>query len=569
MIPPLFTSYNQVVAENDHSLMEQSAIFLDSKGSNVDMYIIAGYEWNRKMFKVHTSILKDRCEYFRMALSNKRICKNSDGIIIFYKEDISPEIFNLILDYIYTGEVSTTLCDECVNILEFIIAADEMLLPQLVASLESFLIDEYLKQSSPEIEAWIFCLITINKEPFLTRFEERVKTTGLDFFKNIIPSNVNNKIEPKAYIYALLEVHTMCENMIIEFRGDINFTASLHKVYQKIVNRNHVCESSTSRTPELLAQFCDSLLRKINTVDSDFEDVMTIYKYVDDKDVFQKFYSKMLVKRLINETSVSEIAEYNMISKLKETSSFEYTSKLYRMFTDIKTLMICSKIDFSFLVLNTACWPLQQLKTDFIMPEEFKEIFQQFKTFYQNQYSGRKLNLLFHLSKGELKTNYCKKAYTFVASTYQMGILLQYNKKMSYTFEELKQKTDLNECVLIDHLEVLVETKILEISNGTKVGDPLSCYKLNMDFESKKIRIQLNVQSKSDRNNESQMIAEDRMLLIQAAIHRIVKYRKKLMHVVLVNEVIAEISHRFKPGIPEIKKCIDFMKEKEYIYIEN
>jgi cullin 1 len=59
---------------------------------------------------------------------------------------------------------------------------------------------------------------------------------------------------------------------------------------------------------------------------------MTIFKYVEDKDVFQKFYSKMLARRLINAASASDDAEESMISKLKDACGFEYTSKLTRMF---------------------------------------------------------------------------------------------------------------------------------------------------------------------------------------------------------------------------------------------
>lgn len=62
---------------------------------------------------------------------------------------------------------------------------------------------------------------------------------------------------------------------------------------------------------------------------------MTVFKYVEDKDVFQKFYSKMLAKRLVHDTSASDDAEGSMISKLKEACGFEYTSKLQRMLTDM------------------------------------------------------------------------------------------------------------------------------------------------------------------------------------------------------------------------------------------
>ena len=61
---------------------------------------------------------------------------------------------------------------------------------------------------------------------------------------------------------------------------------------------------------------------------------MVVFKYIEDKDVFQKFYSKMLAKRLVQHMSASDDAEASMISKLKQACGFEYTNKLQRMFQD-------------------------------------------------------------------------------------------------------------------------------------------------------------------------------------------------------------------------------------------
>ena len=61
---------------------------------------------------------------------------------------------------------------------------------------------------------------------------------------------------------------------------------------------------------------------------------MVVFKYIEDKDVFQKFYSKMLAKRLVQHMSASDDAEASMISKLKQECGFEYTSKLKLMFQD-------------------------------------------------------------------------------------------------------------------------------------------------------------------------------------------------------------------------------------------
>ena len=51
---------------------------------------------------------------------------------------------------------------------------------------------------------------------------------------------------------------------------------------------------------------------------------MIVFKYIEDKDVFQKFYSRMLAKRLVNQTSASDDAEANIISKLKVRCCYVY-----------------------------------------------------------------------------------------------------------------------------------------------------------------------------------------------------------------------------------------------------
>jgi cullin 1 len=111
---------------------------------------------------------------------------------------------------------------------------------------------------------------------------------------------------------------------------------------------------------------------------------MTVFKYVEDKDVFQKFYSKNLAKRLVNATSANQDMESSMISKLKESCGYEYTSKMQRMFTDItlsKDLNQSYKeqsdmthgrdeTDFNVMVLATGQWPLSAPTTPFNIPED-------------------------------------------------------------------------------------------------------------------------------------------------------------------------------------------------------
>jgi len=61
-----------------------------------------------------------------------------------------------------------------------------------------------------------------------------------------------------------------------------------------------------------------------------------IFNYIEDKEVFQKFYSELLGERLVGQLSASDDYEELMISKL-EGVSVEYTSRLRRIFQDIRS----------------------------------------------------------------------------------------------------------------------------------------------------------------------------------------------------------------------------------------
>lgn len=142
----------------------------------------------------------------------------------------------------------------------------------------------------------------------------------------------------------ILDVHKKFDLLVLSaFHNDKGFVASLDKACGRFINNNAVTKkcNSSSKSPELLARYCDLLLKKNtkNPEDAELEDtlsqVMIVFTYIEDKDVFQKFYSKWLARRLVQQTSASDDAESTMITKLKSACGFEYTSKLQRMFLDV------------------------------------------------------------------------------------------------------------------------------------------------------------------------------------------------------------------------------------------
>ena len=185
-----------------------------------------------------------------------------------------------------------------------------------------------------------------------------------------------DKVSSLSYLFSFPFVETV--SLIFSF-------AILAQACRDFVNTNAATKDaqgaqSTIRSPELLAKFTDQLLKKTNRSGeaADLEETlnqvvssspslpllietkggnerltestrlfvsfsfpqMILFKYIGDKDVFQKWYWKMLCKRLINSMSISDEAEASMITKLKEAAGFEYTNKLQRMFTGSSRLLL-------------------------------------------------------------------------------------------------------------------------------------------------------------------------------------------------------------------------------------
>jgi cullin 2 len=337
---------------------------------------------------------------------------------------------------------------------------------------------------------------------------EHIKQQGLRTVTNLSGDNIAVQ-----FVEGMLSVHSKYKEITnTVFSNDQLFSSALDMACAAVVN-HRLNTKQNCRSPELLAKYCDTLLKKSTKGGSDTEvddkltQCITVFKYIDDKDVYQAFYSRKLAHRLISQLSQSMDAEEAMINRLKQACGYEFTNKLHRMFTDMsvssdlnnkfnqlnKDRMIELGLNFSIYVLQTGAWPRQVCPTDFAVPQELEKSIQEFEDFYRLQFNGRKLTWLHNLSCGELKLNYLKQRYFITVGTFQMAMLLVFQKTDSLTCGELMEATKLNPDQFQKTVKSLVNAKLLAVTGDTvEVFQPSTVISLNMDYGNRRTKFRIN-----------------------------------------------------------------------------
>ncbi|EXX63994.1 BTB/POZ protein [Rhizophagus irregularis DAOM 181602=DAOM 197198] len=188
------------MAENFLLDLSQDIGQLLTTGDGHDLIIQAGEGQNMKELIAHSLILSARSTYFKTALS-KEWAKKENGVIIFKKPNISPEIMELILNYLYTGLVNFDK-QNSVKVLKLLVASDELNLQKLSDYIQTYLIDnqaEYLKNDPVDVLQITFryesceglrkfCLDSICEEPKILfespKFTSLEKDLIILFLKN-------------------------------------------------------------------------------------------------------------------------------------------------------------------------------------------------------------------------------------------------------------------------------------------------------------------------------------------------------------------------------------------------
>jgi len=419
--------------------------------------------------------------------------------------------------------------------------------------------------------------------------------------------------DPVSFITAILHLKHKYDRFVKEsFKESKDFQLALKQAFESFLNKD-------TRTAQYLSLYVDDQFRKglkgmssDADVDAALEQVVTVFRFLQDKDVFENFYKQHLARRLLTGRSVSDEAEKSMISKLKSECGHQYTSKLEGMFQDMKQseeIMkqykssfassssmaraarpagsssamspASSAIDLKVSVLTSGFWPGPPGQPC-ELPPEVQECCGRFETFYLAKHTGRRLSWQPNHGWADLKAHMPKSKHEINVSTYQMCILMLFNQHAALTYQDIQMRTNIPlEELKRQFMSLYVNPKAkilmrLGPEKDKKEPEDSDQFAINTQFESKLLRIKvLLVQLKSSNSDGSgtrtegegsapaagsdvpATVEEDRKHLVEAVIVRVMKSRKTLEHNQLVMEVTRHLTSRFQPAPTLIKQRIE------------
>ncbi|CAK9819843.1 CUL5 [Anthophora plagiata] len=430
-----------------------------------------------------------------------------------------------------------------------------------------------------------------------------------------------------------LEEHIASAVLVKEaFGDDPRFLTARDKAYKRVVNdatvfrlelparqssgigtailnnkpNNNSNGQPESKCPELLANYCDMLLRKTplskkltsDEIESKLKDVLLVLKYVQNKDVFMRYHKAHLTRRLILDTSADSEKEENMVEWLREVGMpADYVNKLARMFQDIKVSQdlnqqfkeqcraaIADSINIK--ILNAGAWARGSERVTVSLPLQLEDYIPEVEEFYKKKHSGRKLQWYHHMSNGTITFSNQVGRFDVDVTTFQMAVLFAWNQRPfeKISYENLRLATELPDPELrrtlwslcafpkLKRQLLLVEPHAhspKDFANDTRfwVNQEFAIVKNGKLQKRGKInligRLQLSTERSKEEDNQS--IVQLRILRVQEAIIKILKMRKKISNAQLQTELVDILKNMFLPSKKMIKEQIEWLIEHKYI----
>ncbi|CAB4421438.1 unnamed protein product [Rhizophagus irregularis] len=253
-----------------------------------DITIEVGNDPDVKIFRAHMVILNYRSSYLRRILStNKK--KNDEALIHIKLPNISPEIFQAILRYIYGGKFLFGEYDTS-DIIKILVAANELNLQELVKYLQTSLIEN----NSDWIEK-NFNFI------YQTSFENNENNSFLELQKYC--TDLISKEPDK--IFKSLNFSSISEKILISLIQSDNLQMNEIQVWENVLKWGHAQHPELSSDPTRLSkddisvlkntlQHCIPFIRFYNLTSKEILDSVIPYREILPEELFVDLFRTYL-----------------------------------------------------------------------------------------------------------------------------------------------------------------------------------------------------------------------------------------------------------------------------------
>jgi cullin 1 len=439
----------------------------------------------------------------------------------------------------------------------------------------------------------LFCRIPKGLEPVAAIFRQHVTDEGTALVKQAEDAASNRKAEKKdtvgaqeqAFVRKVIELHDKYLQYVSEcFVNHSLFHKALKEAFEVFCNKG----VAGSTSAELLATFCDNLLKKGGSeklsdeaIEDTLEKVVKLLAYISDKDLFAEFYRKKLARRLLFDKSANDDHERSILTKLKQQCGGQFTSKMEGMVTDLtlarenqssfeeylnENTSSNPGIDLTVTVLTTGFWPSYK-SSDLALPAEMVKCVEVFKEFYQTKTKHRKLTWIYSLGTCNISGKFDAKPIELIVTTYQAAVLLLFNAADRLSYNDIKNQLNLTDEDIVRLLHSLscAKYKILNKDPNTKAVGQNDSFEFNTKFTDKMRRIKIPLPPMDEKKKVIEDVDKDRRYAIDASIVRIMKSRKQLPHQQLVSECVEQLQRMFKPDFKVIKKRVEDLITREYL----
>ncbi|KAH8040743.1 hypothetical protein HPB51_012058 [Rhipicephalus microplus] len=486
---------------------------------------------------------------------------------------------------VYIKKVEQRINEEAERAKHYLDEFTEELIVQVV---EKELITNHMKTI---VETWHECFRLFNRvQDGLKTVVDCVSQYLREQGKSLVTEEDGGKGDALSFVQNLLDLKDRFDHFLHHsFNGERQFKQMIASDFEYFLNLNR-------KSPEYLSLFVDDKLKKglkgmtEQEIEQVLDKTMVLFRYLQEKDLFERYYKQHLAKRLLLNKSVSDDSEKNMISKLKASGCITIAWDF-----DAWPMMNLYGVDLNVRVLTTGFWPTPASTPKSNIPTAPRNAFEAFRRFYLAKHSGRQLTLQPQLGWADLNAVFygprkeeneassssvgnlpagAPRKHVIQVSTYQMCVLMLFNSRDRLLYEEIASETDIPEKDLVRALQSLAMGKpsqrILIKSPKTKEIEPSHTFTVNDSFTSKLYRVKIQAvaakgESEPERNETRSKVDEDRKHEYPLPSTIIFTTRKKLSHNVLVTEVTSQLRSRFYPSPVVIKKRIEGLIEREYL----